>query len=156
MDNFETSLATTVDKARGNSSGAIVDRFIKHRTSTIFGHPLYSMDGSGPSMAVSGQHEEFFNSSFGIWIGGKYFSDGCCRPIRMQKLWRALVLRQHRVKQLSIMRHKVDMRRSRVVPGKHGMVFLMIALKEAKIKAEAIPVHMHQDKTETQQFKDKE
>ena len=29
MDNLETLLATTVDKARDNTSGAIVERFIK-------------------------------------------------------------------------------------------------------------------------------
>ena len=33
MDNLETYLATTVDKARGNASGAIVERFIKFRSS---------------------------------------------------------------------------------------------------------------------------
>ena len=36
------------------------------------------------------------------------------------------------------------MRQAIVVPGKHGMLALMLALKEAKIKAEDIPVHMHQ------------
>ena len=34
------------------------------------------------------------------------------------------------------------------------MVALMLALKEAKIKAEAIPVHMNQVKTATKQIKD--
>ena len=52
MDNLETSLATTVDKARGNTSGAIVERFIKPRASKMFGHPVYSMDDPGPSMEV--------------------------------------------------------------------------------------------------------
>ena len=33
---------------------------------------------------------------------------------------------------------------ARVVPGKYGVTYLMIALKEAKIKAEYIPVDMHQ------------
>ena len=37
--------------------------------------------------------------------------------------------------------------------GKHGMAALMIALKEAEINSEAIPVHMHQDEAETQQLK---
>ena len=31
MDNFETPLATTVDKACGNTRGALVERFIKPR-----------------------------------------------------------------------------------------------------------------------------
>ena len=53
MDNFETPLATTVDKARGNTSGDIVERFIKPRASSIFEHQLYLMDGPGPSIAVS-------------------------------------------------------------------------------------------------------
>ena len=72
MDNLEKSLATTVDKARGNTSGAIVEIFVKPRASTMFGHTVYSLDGPGPSMAVSGPHEEFFNSSFVICIGGKH------------------------------------------------------------------------------------
>ena len=42
------------------------------------------------------------------------------------------------------------MRQARVVPEKHGMVALMIALKEAEIKAEDIPGHMHQGQTVTQ------
>ena len=48
VDNLETLLATTVDKASGNTSGAIVERFIKTIASTIFGQPVYSLDGPGP------------------------------------------------------------------------------------------------------------
>ena len=59
MDNLETLLATTVEKARGNSSGDIVERFNKPRVLTLFGHPEYSLDGSGTLIAVSGPHEEF-------------------------------------------------------------------------------------------------
>ena len=66
MDNLETLLATTVDKASGNTRGSIVESFIKPIVSTIFGHPVYSLDGPGPSVEVSGPHEEFFNSDFGI------------------------------------------------------------------------------------------
>ena len=40
-----------------------------------------------------------------------------------------------------------------MVPVKHGMSDLMLAIKEAEIKAEAIPLHMHQRHTETQQMK---
>ena len=65
MDNLETSL----DKARGKKSGAIVESLIKPIASTIFGHPVYSLNVPGQSMALSGPHEEFFNSDFGIWIG---------------------------------------------------------------------------------------
>ena len=61
-------------------------------------------------------------------------------------------MKNHRLEQLSIMRHEVYMRRSRVVPGKYGMASLMLTLKEAEIKAEDIPVHMHQEHTETQQL----
>ena len=57
----------------------------------------------------------------------------------MHKVWRALGLRQNIVEQLSILRQKVDMRQARVVPVKHGMEALMLKLKEAKIKVEAIP-----------------
>ena len=73
MDNLETSLATTVDKYCVNIGGAIVERFIKPRESTMFSHLVYSLDGSGPSVAISGPHEDFFNSNFGICIGGKRF-----------------------------------------------------------------------------------
>ena len=41
-----------------------------------------------------------------------------------------------------------------VVPGKHGTEDLILELKEAKIKAEAIPVHIYQGHTETQHLKD--
>ena len=73
MDNFETPLATTVDKAIDNDIGAIVESLIKHIASTVFFQPAYSLDGLGPLIAVSGSHEEFFNSAFGIWICGKFF-----------------------------------------------------------------------------------
>ena len=36
------------------------------------------------------------------------------------------------------------MRWARTVPGKHGITALIITVKEVEIKAEAIPVHMHQ------------
>ena len=42
-----------------------------------------------------------------------------------------------------ILIHKAAMRWTRLVPVKNGMASLMIPLKEAKIKAEAIPVYMH-------------
>ena len=42
----------------------------------MFGHPVYYLDDPGPLIEISGPHEEFFNSSFGICVGGKYFSDG--------------------------------------------------------------------------------
>ena len=72
MDNFETSLANTVDKAHGNTGGSIVDMLIKPRASTMFVHPVYFMDGPGPSIEISEPHEEFLNSDLRIWIGG-YF-----------------------------------------------------------------------------------
>ena len=93
MDNLETLLATTLDKARRNASGAIVERFIKPRASTMFGPLEYLLDGPGPSIVVSVPHEEFFNGEFGIWIGGQNNPYGCCRPIRMHKVWRGLRLR---------------------------------------------------------------
>ena len=62
-----------MDKACENTSGSIVDRFVKPRASKVFGHPEYSLDGTGPSIAVSGPHEEFFRSTLGIWIGKKLF-----------------------------------------------------------------------------------
>ena len=43
-----------------------------------------------------------------------------------------------------------------LVPGKHGMAALMLALKEAKLKAEDIPVHTHKGKTATQHLKNKD
>ena len=62
-------------------------------------------------------------------------------------------MRQLRVEQLSILIHEVYTRRARVVPRKHGMADLILALKEADIKSEAIPVHMHQVHIEKQQLK---
>ena len=41
-----------------------------------------------------------------------------------------------------------------MLPGKHGMSSLMLALKEAEIEAEYVPVHMKQGNIETQQLKD--
>ena len=81
MNNLDTESATIVDNICGNSSGATVESFIKPITSTMFGQKVYYLDGTGPSISVSGPHEEFFNSNFGIWIGGKHFSGGCYRPI---------------------------------------------------------------------------
>ena len=52
MYNLEILLSTTVDKSRGNSIGSIVERFIKPRASTLFFHPEYSLDGTGPSISV--------------------------------------------------------------------------------------------------------
>ena len=63
----------------------------------MFGNPVYSLDGPGPSISVSGLHEEFFNGDFGIWIGGKHSSEGFCGPIMMQEVGRALVLKQIRL-----------------------------------------------------------
>ena len=40
-----------------------------------------------------------------------------------------------------------------LVTGKHGMSVLMLALKEAEIKVEDIPVHMHHKQTATKQMK---
>ena len=62
----------------------------------------------------------------------------------MHIVWRDLVPGQHRVEKLSIMIHKLATRRARVLPGKYGLTDLMLALKEAEIKTESIPVHMHQ------------
>ena len=129
MDDLETSLAITVYNARGNASGSIVEKFIKIRESTIVGHPVYSLDRPGTLIVVSGPHDEFFNSYFGIWMSKKYFSYGCCRPIRMHEIWSAIGLCQHRVEQLPILRQEVGMRRVRVLPGKHVMLALMISLK---------------------------
>ena len=39
------------------------------------------------------------------------------------------------------------------MPEKHGISALMLALREAEIKAEDIPVHMNQGHAETQQLK---
>ena len=39
----------------------------------MFGQLVYLLDRPGLSIAVSGPHEEFFNSDFAIWIGGKHF-----------------------------------------------------------------------------------
>ena len=48
------------------------------------------------------------------------------------------------------------MKRSRLVTGKHGMLSLMVALKETEIRAESIPIHIHQGHTSTKQPKYKD
>ena len=98
MDNLETPFDTRVGKARGNTSGAIVERLIKLRASKTFGHSAYSLDEQRPPIVISGPHEHFSTV-----IGKKHFSDGCCIPIRLNKVWRDIVLRNHRVEQISIL-----------------------------------------------------
>ena len=44
---------------------------------------------------------------------------------------------------MSSLRHKVAMRWTIVVPGKHGITDLVLDLKEAQIRAEAIPLHIY-------------
>ena len=53
----------------------------------------------------------------------------------MHEVWRALGLRGLRVEQLSSLKQEVAMRQVRVVPVKHDMSALILALKEADIKA---------------------
>ena len=59
MDNSEYLLTTTLDKALRNICRSVVDLFIKTRVLTMFGHPIYFMDGPDPSIAISGPHEGF-------------------------------------------------------------------------------------------------
>ena len=42
------------------------------RASTMFGYPAYSMGGIGYSIVESVPHENFFDSYFGVFLGGKY------------------------------------------------------------------------------------
>ena len=42
------------------------------------------------------------------------------------------------------------------MPREYGMTSLILALKEAKIKAEAVPVYMNQVQTATKYLKDKD
>ena len=146
MNNLEILFATTVDKACGNASGSNVERFIKPGESTTLVHLAYLLDNPEPSIVLSVPDEEFFNSVFGIWLGGD-FSDRCCRPIRMHKVWGDLGLRKNRVEQLLNLRHEEYMRRARVLTEKNGLASLMISLNESEIKSKPIPVHMHQGKT---------
>ena len=87
MDNLEISLDNFVNRAYGNTNVSSMERFIKPRASKRFGHPEYCPDGTGPSIAVSLPNEDVFESAFGLWPSGKHFSNGCCRPIRMHKVW---------------------------------------------------------------------
>ena len=48
------------------------------------------------------------------------------------------------------------MGRTILVPGKHSMSALMLALKKTIIKLGSIPVHMHNKQTSTKQSKDKD
>ena len=69
MNNLEKSFTTKVDRSCGNASGTIVEMFNKPRASTIFGLLVYSLDGPGLLISISGPHKEFSNISFGIWMG---------------------------------------------------------------------------------------
>ena len=66
----------------------------------------------------------------------------------MHEVWRALGLIKNRVEQLPILRQEVATRRAGVVPVKHVMAALMLALREAEIKVEAISVHIQLGHTE--------
>ena len=59
------------------------------------------------------------------------------------------------MEQLSSLRHESSMILAIVVPVKHGMAALMLVLKEEKIKAEAILVHINQRQNATKNPKDK-
>ena len=50
---------------------------------------------------------------------------------------------------MSILTNDAAMIRERVVLRKCGILALILALKEAKINPETIPVHMHQGQTST-------
>ena len=56
VDNLEPLLAPIVYKACGNTSGFLVNRFIKPIVSTIFVHMEYSLDVPGPLIAIAGPH----------------------------------------------------------------------------------------------------
>ena len=75
MDNLKISLANTVDKDIGNTGGAILERFTKSITSTIFDHPVYLLDYLRPSIAISVLHEESLNSAIWIWISNNFHMD---------------------------------------------------------------------------------
>ena len=64
MDDLETSLANPVYRYRVNTSGSILDIFIKPIDSTVFGHMEYSIYGPVPLIAVLYFRKEFFNSAF--------------------------------------------------------------------------------------------
>ena len=59
MDKFETLLVTSVDKACGNTGRAIMKRFIKSRSSTMFVHLVYPLDEPGALIEISRPHKEF-------------------------------------------------------------------------------------------------
>ena len=73
----------------------------------------------------------------------------------MHEVRKDLVMRQNRVKHLSNLLQEVHMRHAKVVPGKHVMLALVLALKKVEIKAEDIPVHMHHKQTAKKKMKDK-
>ena len=62
-------------------------------------------------------------------------------------------MRQIIMEQLSRLQKEVAMSWAIVVPGKNNMSALMLALKEAKIKEEAVPVQMHHKHAETPHMK---
>ena len=69
-------MTTTVYMAHGDTRRSIIDILIKPIASKISGRPVYYMNGPGKLIAVSGPHEEFFNSALGICIGALFQIDG--------------------------------------------------------------------------------
>ena len=71
----------------------------------------------------------------------------------MHEVWKDLRMMYHRVEHLSSLRQEVAMIRVRVVPEKNGLASIMLALKEAEIKAKVIPVNIYQGQTTTKNLK---
>ena len=63
------------------------------------------------------------------------FSDGCCRPIRMHKVWRAIGISYKIVEQLPSLFKDMDMIWARVVPVKNSILAIMLALKDAEVNS---------------------
>ena len=131
-------MTTILDKDCVNASEVIVEMYIKPRALTMFGHTEYYLDGPLSLIAALGLNEKSFNSYFGICIDVKHFSVGICRQIRMNKVCRYLGLHHNILEHMSILQHKIGMRRAIFVPGKHGMEDLLLVLNAAELNPEAI------------------
>ena len=74
----------------------------------------------------------------------------------MYEVWMAIGMRKNILEQMSNLLHEVYMRQERVLTGKYGTEALIIALREAEIKAEPIQVQMYEGNTAKKSQKDKD
>ena len=124
-------------RATESRFSASIDRLVKRRYEggAKPSHPAYNPAGPAPSIALTGDHEEFFGGMFGIWTGAGGKSDDSqivCRPVRRHEIPALLGLRPNRARQLLLAPWEQVQERMRCVPGMHGLAAAMAAIRQAE------------------------